>query len=1280
MQQSKSIWKIIAIWSIVASLIVFSGNLGSNQVNAASYDRNAAYSYAEKYAYKVCSDGYFYEKTWPPSYLGAGVPVPSGGYDCAHFVSCCIGSEPNEQGGGLDVPSRTGVEYGEPGAKRLGDLLLDNDIGREVSSIDELEKGDVINYDWDGDGHWDHAAIYLGNNKVAAHSTSVWGASWNLGGAARYRFIHISSDSNQILVQPSDGSYTERIYWLQNNKLYHVLSPDIINKMSSLSAWSTVYKYPSSELSGFAGWPDGVAKFIDPNNPQSDGILIQQEGDGTVFITENGKRLGFTDPEALTFYGALQGYGFDDVITVTQAIMGMYDDGDVICFPGQNAPNPQLFKDCYNRVGGYELFGMAYNDVHSWGNGLIQDFRKNGNLLAIMKPNSKKEAYAIYGAIWAKYKSLGNPPSFLGYPTSDEREADQSGAEGFNTQGRVQDFEHGILVYHRTGSRAGDTFETHSDIYHAYIQEGASGSWLGFPTSDVYNDSSYPRGDFEGGYITTRDGINYQACPYTPPSTPTLYSISNPSCGNYTVSWSSVSGAISYTLEEKKDSGSWQQVYSGSSTQKSFSKTNDGKYCYRVKAISNCGDTSWSGEKCATVIDGLSIPTLNPISDASCGNYTVSWSSVSGATSYTLEEKKDSGSWQQVYSGSGTQKSFSDKEKGTYCYRVKATNACGDSSWSSERCATVTGEPDTPTLYSIENSDRDGNYTVSWGSVSNATGYTLQEKKDDGSWTDIYSGPNTQWSPPSAKPDGTYCYRVRASNSCGDSSWSDEKCAPVGDDLVADAGADKTICHPNNGGTHSVQIGGNPTASGGTPDYEYNWSPNTGLNNTSIANPTANPTTTTTYTVTVTDANNDTATDSVTVLVNPELIANAGEDRAINKGESTTIGGSPTASGGTPPYEYRWTPSTGLNNPNIANPVASPDKPGIYIYTVTVANAIECQDSDSVTVFVDGDPCFYVDIDCDCDVDIFDILEVAKHWGCEVGDACYDKKCDVINDGEIDIFDILEVAKHWGDNVCTTAAPSLIAIDETSYSATVRLQASTPKVTVGDSFNVEILASLPYAVQAFEFKIAYGKNAYAQNQPVVRFETYEGDNLLTDKNGNVIHLGPKINRVRGTIAYGGIFLSKNVNGKSSGRLANLRFTALLPGECQVAISDIKLVSSDYNLIPIRITNPIKLHIKPKPPKQSALLQNYPNPFNPETWIPYQLTEADDVKIHIYDVSGRLVRILDLGYKDAGYYQDKASAVYWDGKNEAGEKSASGVYFYSIKAGNYTATRKMLLME
>jgi hypothetical protein len=98
------------------------------------------------------------------------------------------------------------------------------------------------------------------------------------------------------------------------------------------------------------------------------------------------------------------------------------------------------------------------------------------------------------------------------------------------------------------------------------------------------------------------------------------------------------------------------------------------------------------------------------------------------------------------------------------------------------------------------------------------------------------------------------------------------------------------------------------------------------------------------------------------------------------------------------------------------------------------------------------------------------------------------------------------------------------------------------------------------------------------------------------------------------------------------------------------------------------------------PKVSLLRQNYPNPFNPDTWIPYQLREDNDVVIMIYASTGRLARTLDLGRKPAGFYTDREKAAYWDGKNEAGEYVASGVYFYSIKAGDLTATRKMVIVR
>ena len=98
------------------------------------------------------------------------------------------------------------------------------------------------------------------------------------------------------------------------------------------------------------------------------------------------------------------------------------------------------------------------------------------------------------------------------------------------------------------------------------------------------------------------------------------------------------------------------------------------------------------------------------------------------------------------------------------------------------------------------------------------------------------------------------------------------------------------------------------------------------------------------------------------------------------------------------------------------------------------------------------------------------------------------------------------------------------------------------------------------------------------------------------------------------------------------------------------------------------------------PKETALLPNYPNPFNPETWIPYQLAKPADVTVTIYAVDGTAVRTLALGHQPIGIYQDKSRAAYWDGKNEVGESVASSVYFYTLTAGEFTATRKMLIRK
>ena len=98
------------------------------------------------------------------------------------------------------------------------------------------------------------------------------------------------------------------------------------------------------------------------------------------------------------------------------------------------------------------------------------------------------------------------------------------------------------------------------------------------------------------------------------------------------------------------------------------------------------------------------------------------------------------------------------------------------------------------------------------------------------------------------------------------------------------------------------------------------------------------------------------------------------------------------------------------------------------------------------------------------------------------------------------------------------------------------------------------------------------------------------------------------------------------------------------------------------------------------PEKNRLLPNYPNPFNPETWIPYQLAESADVRISIYSADGKVVRTLQLGNMPAGNYQNRSRAAYWDGKNNTGESVATGVYFYTLTAGDFSATRKMLIMK
>ena len=145
--------------------------------------------------------------------------------------------------------------------------------------------------------------------------------------------------------------------------------------------------------------------------------------------------------------------------------------------------------------------------------------------IAHRKATGTYEAKTVFlgWGVFIKWEEPGYGNSALGLPISDERETPQSGAEGFDTRGIICDFEGGHIYWHHrdTGAYADQCFETHGAIDTLYTQMGGTASWLGFPISDEYeNDSGYAQSDFETGYITTTDGITYQAFPYN--KAPTL--------------------------------------------------------------------------------------------------------------------------------------------------------------------------------------------------------------------------------------------------------------------------------------------------------------------------------------------------------------------------------------------------------------------------------------------------------------------------------------------------------------------------------------------------------------------------------------------------------------------------------------------------------------------------------------------------------------------------------------------------------------------------------------
>jgi hypothetical protein len=286
------------------------------------------------------------------------------------------------------------------------------------------------------------------------------------------------------------------------------------------------------------------------------------------------------------------------------------------------------------------------------------------------------------------------------------------------------------------------------------------------------------------------------------------------------------------------------------------------------------------------------------------------------------------------------------------------------------------------------------------------------------------------------------------------------------------------------------------------------------------------------------------------------------------------------------------------------------------------------------------------DVNGDGDVksnDAFLALRIAVGLIAEPTEA-QKEAADMNNDGQIKSNDAFLVLRKA---VGLIAAPALV-----NSSPVASLKARLNK-TQGVDNNVHAFLTIdnPQAVGSADVKIVYDAAALM----VTSVDAANQDGALLEANFDT----PGIVQ----------FATANLNAFDQEILATIHFKALQADQATVELREIEVFGRDSFPIDVIVI-----------PDRNLLGQNFPNPFNPETWIPYQLKDESEVTIQIYNISGRLVRTINLGNQSPGIYVTREQAAYWDGRNNSGERMASGLYFYTLKTKSYTQTKRMLLLK
>jgi hypothetical protein len=303
-------------------------------------------------------------------------------------------------------------------------------------------------------------------------------------------------------------------------------------------------------------------------------------------------------------------------------------------------------------------------------------------------------------------------------------------------------------------------------------------------------------------------------------------------------------------------------------------------------------------------------------------------------------------------------------------------------------------------------------------------------------------------------------------------------------------------------------------------------------------------------------------------------------------------------------------------------------------------------------------------------VDFTDFVAFAQAFGKGTGDSGFSFQADTNDDGVIDFKDFVNFAQSFGKEAVPPTATKPIIIETppgVNGNAELSLSLTSDRVIVGKTVSVDVSLANLEALQAFGFVLNYDADKFE----FVEAAPAENDLLKTSGGETPIFL-KQTESGQVTIANA-VIDGEAVSGQGS--VVTLTFKVLREFEdkARFEVADGIVFDSEQFANAVVVLGALSVE---STPTEFALLQNFPNPFNPETTIKYNLAEASDVNLRIFNIVGQVVRTLVAERQSAGRYQ-----VRWSGTDDRGTSVSSGIYFYELSAGGkFQDVKRLMLLK